>query len=97
MAVCAEYRISHSQFLGWSESDRAKAIWWHVRQKTTCAGCGTRPEEWDETQGGDRHAYAAAKYVCAGCEQVQAFQASIKDDKTRGLYVALRPVDRKGR
>ena len=91
MAVCAHYRIPHSTLLDWPADDRSKAIWWHIRTKTTCSGCGTRPEEWDEDLGGDRHAYAATEYRCPGCEQVQAKQASLGDEQGRGVYVALKP------
>lgn len=73
--MCAEYRISHSHFLGgppeWGRADRDKAIWWHVRQRGTCQSCGTRPEEWDDEQGGDLNAYHGTVGHCRGCE-VQA-------------------------
>ena len=68
MRVCAEYRMPHSEFLAWTQLDRDKAIWWHVRDRATCQSCGTRDEEWDEEVGGDRFAYAPAVGHCRGCE-----------------------------
>ena len=44
MAVCADYKISHSHFLGgpnrWTPADRDKAIWWYVREKERWGGGG---------------------------------------------------------
>lgn len=68
MAVVAQYRMPHSEFLGWSQPDRDKAIWWHVRDGRTCQSCYTRPEEWDDDEGGDLHAYHAGFGHCRGCE-----------------------------
>lgn len=98
MAVCAEYRIPHKVFLrDWDKDDRDKAIWWHVRQRSACRMCGTRREEWDERQGGHRHAYLAELDRCPGCEQIEQLQSSIADDHTvgKGVRVILRPNPRR--
>lgn len=89
LAVCHHYRIPHSQFLGWAEQDRDKAIWWHVRQLQTCQSCGTRSEEWDETRGGRRDAYGPQSQICRGCEVKQGYEASIHDEQGRGERVVL--------
>lgn len=88
MAVCAQYHIPHSVFLGWSAADRDKAIWWHLRQAETCQGCGTRSAEWDERQGGHRNAYAAHKQRCRGCEVRQQGEESL-DPKQDGRGVSI--------
>lgn len=94
MAVCAQYRISHSHFLGgparWTPPDRDKAIWWYLHEQERCGECGTRRSEWDEQQGGDRDAYRAVKLRCRGCELVQQAQKSIKDSDGKGVGVSLR-------
>lgn len=94
MAVCAAYRIRHSEFLTWSQSDRDKAIWWQIRQAETCRNCGTRPEEWDPDRGGDYYAYEPVVDVCRGCEVKAPKQDSVDKDvgKTfrRGSFVVLR-------
>jgi hypothetical protein len=100
MAVCAEYRIPHSHFLGgpavWTPADRDKAIWWQVRQAETCRACGTRPDEWDPNLGGHRRAYAVEERVCAGCEVLQRAEAQHAEDEPalRGAHLVL--VARKG-
>jgi hypothetical protein len=72
MAYCAPRGIPHSHFLGgplqWTELDREKALWWLIHDRQRCPHCGTRPDEWDEKAGGDRHAYRAEPHHCRGCE-----------------------------
>lgn len=88
MAVCEQYRVPHSVFLDWSASDRDKAIWWHVRQREACPGCGTRRAEWDEQRGGDRFAYTARKTRCRGCQVAQQEEKTL-DPKKDGLGVRV--------
>lgn len=38
--VCKRYQISHSEFLGWLESDRDLAVWHYIRK------WGDRPDRW---------------------------------------------------
>jgi hypothetical protein len=95
MGVCAEYRIPHSVFLrDWTPQDRDKAIWWQVRKSQMCPSCGTRDSEWDEAEGGSRHAYKAVFTHCRGCE-VKARSdeelESARNDFPRGTTVVLRP------
>lgn len=50
-----------------------------VEKSLTCT-CGTREEEWDETQGGDRNAYFAKVYICPGCKKAgDAIDGEIED------------------
>ncbi|WP_405149429.1 hypothetical protein OG589_14495 [Sphaerisporangium sp. NBC_01403] len=84
LAVCHHYLIPHSAFLSWSAEDRDKAIWQHIRKRQACGSCGTRPEEWDETRGGDRNAYIAEPERCRGCEVKQAGEEALASDKDRG-------------
>ena len=90
MAVRADYKIRHSEFLKWSADDRDKAIAQHVRSRTACDRCGTRAEEWDEERGGHRRAYYAVETRCLGCEQIEAKRDSLPSDIGRGIRIALR-------
>ena len=90
LAVCADYKIRHSEFLGWSQLDRDKAIWHLMQQREACPSCGTRPDEWDPEKGGHRRAYIARKRRCYGCEAKQQVEASIDPEKEgRGVHVML--------
>ncbi len=86
MAVCASYKIPHSQFLEWDQGDRDKAIWWHIREAEKCPGCGTRHEDWEH----DHNAFIGDVIRCRGCEVRQRTEASIRDDDGRGLHVVLK-------
>jgi hypothetical protein len=89
--VCELYGIPHSAFLKWDKDDRDKAILYRLRKRSECPRCSTRPEEWDEARGGDLNAYVPDLIRCRGCEQRQAFEASLTDDLGRGLQTILRP------
>lgn len=84
MAVCHHYQVSHSHFLGgpdeWTPLDRAKAIWWWVREQERCGSCGTRASEWDESRGGHRHAYKGVPVLCAGCEKKEQAERALPKD-----------------
>lgn len=90
LAVCHHYRISHSQFLSWSQDNRDKAIWWLVRQGETCPGCGTREEEWDPQHGGGLDAYTATVQLCHGCRELDTLRERLGDDAEAGAQVVLR-------
>lgn len=90
MKVCAEYKIRHSSFLRWSQLDRDKAIWYMVRKAETCPSCGTRENEWDPEQGGNRQAYGTDICRCRGCEVKQMAEESDAAKVGRGVYVKLR-------
>lgn len=86
MSVCAEYKIPHSEFLSWESSDRDKAIWWHVRERERCPGCGTRHADWEN----DHNAFIGELHQCRGCEIRERVQDSVTDADGRGVHVVLR-------
>lgn len=96
LRVARAHRISHSHFLGgpavWTQQDRDKAIWLAAHEGEICRSCGTHPDEWDPTKGGDRHAYVAKLHRCAGCAAVEQRQEALAADKSkdRGTTVILR-------
>jgi hypothetical protein len=94
LAVSAEYRMFHSDFLSHSADDRDKAIWWFVRQRETCRNCGTRPDEWDETKGGRRNAYHGVIRQCPGCVVVERTEEAPQMQSGRGMHVAMMKVPR---
>lgn len=53
--------------------------------RQTCRGCGTRPDEWSPSQGGDRHAYKAEVRVCAGCEERERGEADLNDPARKAM------------
>jgi hypothetical protein len=68
MEYCGPRGIPRLHFLGgppgWTEHDRAAALWWLIYQRQTCQNCGTRPAEWEE----DDEAYVPVVRHCRGCE-----------------------------
>jgi hypothetical protein len=85
MAYCGPRGIPHSVFLGgpagWTQDDRDKALAWQELQRQTCHACGTRAEEWDPDQGGDRGAYTFEIAVCPGCEQAERTESAMATDE----------------
>lgn len=91
MEYCGPRGLPHSRFLSWPVLDREKALWWLLRERTKCSQCGTRGEEWDEAQGGNRNAYAAEIVTCRGCEVRHARESSVDESLDGpGAYVVLR-------
>lgn len=86
MSVCADYLISHSQFLEWDPTDRDKAIWWKVRQSEICPNCGTREDEWLR----NRNAYRAEVKRCRGCEVREQFAETDEAKQGRGIYIVMK-------
>jgi hypothetical protein len=77
MDYCAPRGIAHSDFLEWDEDSRIGALAWMVEDRITCSQCGTREEEWDPSQGGDRVAYVPVAHTCQGCARIeQAYEDS---------------------
>lgn len=93
MAVCADYKIPHSQFLSWDRDDREKAIAFHLRRAETCASCGTRRDEWSPDAGGHRNAYIAATDRCPGCVQVENKRRELenRDKVPAATAIVLKP------
>ncbi|MFF0409703.1 hypothetical protein ACFYUY_04620 [Kitasatospora sp. NPDC004745] len=96
MELCETYRIPHSQLMGasaggrWSALDRAKALAWAAWKAAVCDGCGTRPQEWDEQQGGDRYAYVPQTSRCLGCELIEMESEQVPEGaEGRGVRIGL--------
>lgn len=91
--------IPHSVFLGWDIDDRNKAIWWTIHQRQRCPNCGTRPDEWDEGQGGDLNAYTAEPHACRGCQvmaQGDEWLEHHRKEVPRGTTIRLVPARQPG-
>jgi len=86
MSVCADYKIPHSEFLSWIDSDRDKAVWWHIRQAEKCPSCGTREGDWAK----DHNAFIGDLKRCRGCEIRERTQESVTDADGRGVHVVLK-------
>lgn len=63
MALCDEYKIPHSVFLGWSAEDRSKALAYRYEKAERCTMCGTASWEWEENP----RAYMVEEHHCMGC------------------------------
>jgi hypothetical protein len=62
-----------------------------VRARQTCPQCGTRPDEWDPAQGGNRRAYLAEVEQCRGCQAIDQRSGSLTDEQRgRGMQVVLK-------
>lgn len=88
--MCHLYRIPHSQFLSWSQLDRDKAIWAYVRERSTCAGCGTRADEWDPQEGGGLDAYKAEQHLCFGCRAIEVERERAGEKTPAGMQIVLK-------
>jgi hypothetical protein len=87
MSFCNEKGIPHSQFLGWTPQDRAKALAYLLSESERCTLCGTAPWEWEE----NRYAYEPEEVSCKGCYVKQSYADSL--GKTLpGTTVELAPV-----
>ena len=102
MRVCREWSISHSQFLGWSEVDREKALAYVIHEGQRCKDCGIHPEDWPvET---DEPLYEVDATRCFGCQTIQNWldnyqrkSANADGSPNRqamwGLRTSLRPTE----
>ncbi|WP_435606725.1 hypothetical protein [Streptomyces ardesiacus] len=98
LALCKEYRIPHSQFLGvgdgtWTPRDRLKALAYEDWLRGVCPHCGTRESEWVDDQGHYQEAYVAVTHKCFGCEEITQRQSEIPEGKAgAGMKVLLLPA-----
>jgi hypothetical protein len=60
-----------------------------VREAERCAGCGTRPAEWDPERGGHPQAYVASGRMCPGCFALDA--GSKQWEGAAGIHPELKP------
>ena len=101
MAVCRQYGISHSHYMGgkarWTELDRKKAQAYEIVLKEMCPKCGTLPEDWqdqDTNRLHDRPVWAAVPRRCYGCQDLELIREKMPTGKKgAGGYVALVPFD----
>lgn len=91
MAICWEFRITHSEFLSWDENDRAKTVAYFMEKNERCQLCGTAPWEWDPKQGGNRFAYEAVGELCQGC--LHRAVANEQIGQSPGVNVILKPTN----
>lgn len=75
----------------WTDEDQDKALAFEQERGRTCSGCGTRPEEWDPKQGGDRFAYVASQRYCPGCEVLHQEGRNIREGAESYVYPFLTP------
>ncbi|MDX3015206.1 hypothetical protein [Streptomyces caniscabiei] len=98
MELCDRWGIPHSHFRGhgdgtWTGLDRRKALAYAAYQRTVCPGCGTRPDEWDASAGGDEDAYTAITHRCIGCQILTDRQKTVPTtDEGHGVKVMLIPT-----
>jgi hypothetical protein len=86
LQYCVEHAIPHSEFLEWSDEDRAKVLAWTMEEPLRCQMCGTAEYEWED----NKFAYEPHAHVCRGCE----LKDLVMDDPDRehkpGEYIRLR-------
>lgn len=87
MSYVVDKGIPHSEFLEWSQEDRAKTIAYISEQALSCSMCGTSSWEWEENP----HAYAPEETHCRGCYLKSV--ASEDSGKLPGTTVTLAPVN----
>lgn len=106
MDYCGPHGIPHSHFLGgprvWTEEDQQKALWWMVRERQRCSGCGTHPDDWNEDLGGRRDAFVAEERTCPGCRERGPAEQLLQKEQHSGpakhgaRIVLVRPPDDDG-
>jgi hypothetical protein len=88
MAWCSEQGIPHSEFLAWTDEDRAKQVAYLMESGERCSMCGTAPWEWEE----DRFAYEALTIKCEGCFRKEV--ANEGTESSPGVRMTLIPKRR---
>lgn len=78
--------------LRWSPEDRAKSLAFTYEKALRCTMCGTAEWEWDEAQGGKRHAYEAVEKFCHGCYARASGQTHDPHRNMDGITVELAPT-----
>lgn len=94
MAYCGPRGIPLSTFLGaqppgvWADADRSAALEWQSWESRRCSSCGTHPEDWDESKGGDRFAFKAALHECTGCVRIDMVSKTAEAQRP-GVHIRL--------
>lgn len=99
LALCDRWGIPHSLFRGigdgaWTVRDRAKALAYLAYQRSVCAQCKTRHDDWDHGGPGEEDAYDVTVQRCTGCQVIADKEAELRREgvDTNGLKVGLIPV-----
>jgi hypothetical protein len=70
MRVCKEWRIPHSEFLGWGIEDQKKALGHFFYEALRCSQCGIHPTDWPNP---DEPTFEATALFCPGCHELERF------------------------
>ena len=89
MAYCGPRGIPLSRFLDWDDGDQDAALVWQAHEARRCPSCGTHPDDWDPTKGGDRSAYAAEVVICPGCRTLDDARAHGPERPPYGAHLML--------
>lgn len=97
MRVCHHYQISHSEFLAWSDLDRAKALAFMIREGQRCPRDGTHPDEWTDPDNPRIPVvtWRATHKQCEGCTAIREYrqQHLTKEEQEReDIHVLLEHV-----
>ena len=77
MRLCKEWGIPHSEFLGWGDVDRAKAIAHHFHEARRCQGCGIHPAEWQPEQYPPP--FVVEFTECPGCAEMERSRRHLQE------------------
>lgn len=61
-----------------------------ARQRSTCPGCGTRPDEWVDDEGKPVDAYEAKEHLCRGCRAHEMAEEDLRDRRVKGVHIVLK-------
>jgi hypothetical protein len=70
MRLCKDWRIPHSEFLGWSVQDQQKALGHFFYEAQRCGQCGIHPTDWPNP---DEPTFEATALFCPGCHELERF------------------------
>lgn len=76
MRLCKEWRIPHSEFLGWSTEDQKKALGHFFYEALRCGSCGIHPTDWPDP---DEPVFEATSLFCPGCYELERFNRWAKE------------------
>lgn len=87
MAYCGPRGIPHSQFLRWSDADRAAAMAWQQDQAERCPSCRVHPKDTARGQAG----FHAEAVQCLTCRQLDEARAAVPSAVKQFTHVQLLP------
>lgn len=71
MRFCKDWRIPHSELLGWPEEDQTKALAYFIHEAQRCSDCGIHPNDWPDP---DDPIYQVEVRTCPGCAEFARWQ-----------------------